>query len=400
MNPRCHTPAWRSRVVVAGAGCAGLATAYALDRALPRGWRITVVDPRLDAPAPKTWCFWGAPPPGARPLISKTWRRARIGFPGWSRVDPLRVNAYHMVEGAAYHQRLRDVLRQSPRVELLHGAVEHVEHGVERQGEGAVLQVDGRALAARWVFQSCRVPRETRPGRSSLLQHFGGWEIETARPRFDPGVFTLMDFDVAQRGATAFRYVLPLSPRRALVEHTVFSAHRLSRAHYDARVREWLDEHVAGDWVVRRREYGAIPMTDAEFPQRSGASVFNIGTVGGMTKPTTGYTFTRIQAQARHLATTLAAGGRPEPLPPGPARFRLYDSLLLDILQERPTLGRPIFERLFRGHRVDPILSFLGEQSRPLQEMRIFASLPIAPFLRALARYPRRPRLALKAASA
>ena len=45
--------------------------------------------------------------------------------------------------------------------------------------------------------------------RHPLRQHFGGWEVTTQRPIFDPHVATLMDFDTEQFGATAFFYVLP-----------------------------------------------------------------------------------------------------------------------------------------------------------------------------------------------
>lgn len=378
-----------THIVIAGAGCSGLAMADALDRALPADTTLTVVDPALDHAPPKTWSFWGPVPPRLAPLISKTWHRARISFPGWSRVDPLNTNAYHRVEGAAYHAHFRARLEASPRVRLVHGSVERIDHGPDDSCDadqiGADVLVNGEVIPARWVFQSCRRPVETRPGRSALLQHFGGWEIETEHDVFDPQTFTLMDFDLGQVGATTFRYLLPLTPRRALIEHTVFSRDAVERESYDVAVQQWIDANVAGPVRVVRREYGAIPMTDAEFPQQTGTSVFNLGTAGGMTKPTTGYTFTRIQAQVQHLTRTLVETGRPEPLPRTPGRFAFYDSLLLRILEQRPELGRPIFEHLFRRNRVDGVLTFLGERTRLHQELKILSTLPLAPFLGALA---------------
>lgn len=372
-----------THIVIAGAGCSGLAMADALDRALPADTRLTVVDPALDRAPPKTWSFWGPIPSPLAPVVSKTWRGARVSFPGWSRVDTLRANPYHRVEGAAYHAHFRSRLEASPRVRLVQGTVDRIEH--DPNDVGAEVFVDGQGIPARWVFQSCQRPLETVPGRSALVQHFGGWEIETQRDTFDPDVFTLMDFDVGQGGATTFRYLLPLTPKRALIEHTVFSREPVAHDSYDTEVARWIDENVAGPIRVVRREYGAIPMTDAVFPQQTGTSVFNLGTAGGMTKPTTGYTFTRIQAQVQHLGRTLVETGRPEPLPSTPGRFRFYDSLLLRILEERPELGRPIFEHLFRRNRVDGVLTFLGERSRLHQELKILSTLPLAPFLGALA---------------
>lgn len=373
-------------IVVAGAGCAGLAVARELDARLPTSWRITVVDESFTSGSDKTWCFWGDVPSAIAPLVRHTWNNARVAGPGWERTDPLETSPYHLVEGDAYQRFHLQRLHASPRVRMVTGRVQALHD--DGQGEATVV-VDGSELRARWIFQSLRRPPGHRRGRVALLQHFGGWEIEAASPRFDPSTLTLMDFDVAQQGALSFRYVLPISATRALVEHTVFSAHAFAHRTYDESVREWIDEHV-GPCRVVRSEYGAIPMRQDLLPQRSGSCTFNIGSVGGMTKPTTGYTFLRIQQQARSLARGLAEHGEPTPLPPAPARFAWYDGLLLDILGRSPELGHPIFSRLFQSRSVDDVLTFLDERSSRPQEAAIFARLPWSPFLAsALRREPR-----------
>ena len=102
--------------------------------------------------------------------------------------------------------------------------VEAVVSGIEDTAAGAV--VNGAGLSARWVFDT-RPTTPSRPGRVALLQHFRGWFVRTREDFFDPAVAGLMDFRPPQppRGV-AFGYVLPTSPREALVEYTEFSQNR------------------------------------------------------------------------------------------------------------------------------------------------------------------------------
>jgi lycopene beta-cyclase len=388
------TPDPREHIVIAGAGAAGLSMAVELDSRLDSNWKITVIDPGVDDLPSKTWCFWGEPTPDLEPFVSHTWRKARVAFPGWERSDELDANPYHLVEAAPYHRAHLRALRASPRVRILAERVQTIHPAPQgASSQSASVSTTSERLDARWVFQSCFPQREG--GHSSLLQHFGGWEIETQRDCFDPEAFTLMDFDVSQTGSATFRYLLPLGPRRALVEHTVFSSSlRLARGEYDAEITRWLDQKDTGGYRVVRREYGAIPMCDANFRQRTGGNVFNLGAAGGMTKPTTGYTFARLQRQVKHMADALVRTGSPAVLPDSPPRFSFYDGLLLEILSDSPKLGRSIFEKLFRRNPVDSVLTFLDEKSGLLDEAMIFASLPWAPFLGTLARRGR-PSLAL-----
>ena len=144
-----------------------------------------------------------------------------------------------------------------------------------------------------------------QPARYRYLeQHFLGWEIETDHDAFDPEVVQFMDFRVPQHGQARFVYALPFGPRRALVEFTVFSAQRLARAEYEAELRSYLADRLAGrPYRVTAEEGGSIPMTDHPLPARVSPHVVNLGTRAGRAKPSTGYTF------CPHSAALGAAGG-------------------------------------------------------------------------------------------
>ena len=74
--------------------------------------------------------------------------------------------------------------------------------------------------------------------------------------------------------------------------------------------------------VVREVEDGVIPMTDGVFDPRPSPRVVRLGTAGGATRPSTGFTFTAMVRQAGRIGRELAAGRAPLPGPAYPARHR------------------------------------------------------------------------------
>ena len=280
-----------------------------------------------------------------------------------------------------YGAAVLDAARRSPNVEFVSADIREIRDGPDH---GVVVTSAGE-LRAPVVFQSVRLSPDdaAAPVRHPLRQHFSGWEVHTERPVFDTDVVTLMDFDTDQHDGTAFFYVLPESPHRALVEHTMFSLEPRDRAFHDDRVGARVESMGAGSFTIERTEFGSIPMEDRWVQQRWGRHVWNLGTVGGMTKATTGYTFQRIHAQTRHLVESWLTTDVPTPLPSAPARYRFADRTLLHILHERPELGRPIFEKLFATTSIDRVLTFLDEDSSALDDARMIARLPWRPFVAA-----------------
>lgn len=369
--------------IVAGAGCAGLSFLwYALDSPL-REARILLVDRDLSAQPKKTWCFWGNDGLPFRHIAERSWDRMAVGFPDQWVEEPLDRNVYHCVRSEVYHQHVMERIQAHPNVTLLSAEIT----GLYDTAGGAVVEAGGQSYTASHVFQSCFVSPHDRaqPVRYPLRQHFGGWEIETATPTFNPDVVTLMDFDTAQHGATVFYYILPFTSTRALVEYTVFSPDPWDHSRYDAAIHRYIRELTDAPYDVIRREYGVIPMEERPRHQRYGQHITSLGTVGGITKPTTGYTFQRVHHHTQRLVQTLLPDGRPDPVSISSPRYRFYDLLLLRILHEHPRWGRPIFQRLFAHNSIDRVLSFIGEDTHLGQDMRIFSRLPYGPFLKAIA---------------
>jgi len=126
-------------------------------------------------------------------------------------------------------------------------------------------------------------------------------------------------------------------------------------------------------------------MTDYAFPKASGAYIHHIDTAGGLTKPTTGYTFRNVQIDSQQIVSSLKSGTDLD-RKPVKARFRFYDRLLLGIIDQEPHKVKKIMDRLFQRNHFPRILRFLDEESSLLDEIRIFCSIPWVPFLKQLFR--------------
>ncbi|WTK82906.1 lycopene cyclase family protein [Streptomyces sp. NBC_01511] len=397
-------------VIVVGAGAAGLSLAYRLctpppGRPIPD---VTLVDAPAGPlrPPERTWCFWEAAAGDFDGALTASWDslrvRGRDGAASVGRPAPFR---YKMLRSGAFEALLTGRLDGRPgaprRVTARIDGIKDVAygaygaHGAEAGAEVTGVAADGSPLTlrARWVFDS-RPPRALPPARTTLLQHFRGWFVRTERPVFDPRVADLMDFRTPQPAhGLSFGYVLPMTAHEALVEYTEFSRTVLDDTGYDRALGHYTEQVLGlGAFQVTATEQGVIPMTDGRFPRRAGRSVFRIGTAGGATRPSTGYTFAAVQRQARAVAAAYHAGRVPEPPPAYTARARAMDAVLLRGLDSGRVGGAAFFEGLFRRVPMERLLRFLDGDTRPYEDFAIGLRTPVGPMLRTVAELPWLPR--------
>ena len=193
-----------------------------------------------------------------------------------------------------------------------------------------------------------------------------------------------MDFRTDQRFGTTFVYVMPFSSHRALVEYTLFTENLLRPDEYDQGLREYIRQFLTtASYRISEEESGVIPMTNHQFPGRDN-NIISIGTAGGQTKASSGYTFRFIQKHSAAITEQLVQSGNPFiASPAGKKRFRFYDSTLLHILQHKKLSGEKVFTSLFKKNKPQQVLRFLDNESSLKEEIRIISSLPAWPFLRA-----------------
>ncbi|MEU1803332.1 lycopene cyclase family protein [Streptomyces sp. NPDC019937] len=384
--------AWDAEVAVVGAGAAGLTLAHRL-ATLPSPPRVLLVEApegRLRPPE-RTWCWWEEPGGEFDGALAARW--SRVGMHG-ADGRPLRREiapfVYKMLRSRDFERRVAARLDAAPSVRRMEAVVDEVCD----DADGALVRgvrADGRPVAwrTRWAFDS-RPAAALPPARTTLLQHFRGWFLRCDAPALDPAVAELMDFRTPQpeRGLS-FGYVLPLSDREALVEYTEFSPAVLDDTAYDAALRHYTGTVLRlPPFRVLSAEQGVIPMTDGRFPRHAGAHVFRIGTAGGATRPATGYTFAAVQRQSRAVAAAFAAGRRPVPPAPYPARALAMDAAMLRALATGRVTGADVFTTLFRRVPAERLLRFLDGRTGWAEDVMVGLRTPVAPMLRTVAELP------------
>jgi len=373
--------------IIAGAGLAGLSLAQHLISSPLRDRSILIVDHDPKVRNDRTWSYWSDRPTLFDGIACRTWDQLHLaGLSGEMRVN-LRRYRYRTIRGSDFYAHVRRELAQHPNVTWLHGKVDSIEDG----DEVARAIINHESVTGRWVFDSIPRPVPIDDGYHQLKLHFKGWEITTPRSAFDPSAATFLDFRTPhaeqQRGATRFFYVLPFDERQALVEYTLFSNMPLLPREYEHALQTYLCEVLKIDaYCLTRQEGGVIPITDQPYPRRLGGRVMAIGMRGGRIKPSTGFAFMRVQSDSAAIVQSLLEHDQPFAVPEDSARYRLYDSMLLDIMEREPERIQSIFAALFKRNSIEHVLSFLDERASLRQNIHMFAHLPQAPFLQALVR--------------
>jgi len=372
------------RYVILGAGAAGLSLCHQI---LRRGVRdpILILDRKTAFEDDRTWCFWDVHPPPFTDLAARCWHGWDVfDAAGRRAVQTSEAVGYACLRGGDFYAHVLGGIRRHPSVALKMGCPVKSCRSLPDRVE---VEADA-AYTADYAFDSR--PVAPTGGGIAFTQRFFGQMVQTNRPRFDPARCTLMDFRAPQERGLHFFYLLPFSPTEALVENTYIqdsqallataSEHRAGIAAYLAA------RHGLTDFIVTREEAGAIPMTARAFARRDGR-VFFIGTAGGCTKPSSGYTFARIQEQCRQIAASASAGtldGFRERL--APARYRLFDAVFLQAMHDRPDSFPDYFRRLFAQVPPATLTAFLSETSTWRDDLTITRSLPLGPFLGAALR--------------
>jgi lycopene beta-cyclase len=344
------------------------------------GKNIVLVDRDPKQSNDHTWCFWEKEEGLFEPVVFRRWQQLAYHDEGFDKQLGISPYHYKMIRGEDFYRYCLTEISRHPNFQFVQGSVDEVF----QEKEKAFVRIDGHVWEAETVFNSILPKIVPGPKDYMLLQHFKGWVVETEGDAFDPAKATLMDFRQDQRHGTAFCYVLPFDERKALVEYTLFSPALLPQDQYDKGLKRYIEE-VLGlkNYNVLDTEFGVIPMTNYRFPKGEGRIV-NIGTAGGQTKASSGYTFQFIQKHSAFLAKHIASG---DPLSyQMPPRFRFYDSVLLKILHRQTLPGHRIFTTLFKKNPAAQVLKFLDNETRLGEEVGIISSLPMWPFLKAALR--------------
>lgn len=366
-------------LLILGGGLAGLSLAAALAR---RGYpgRVQVLEPRREYVDDRSWAFWARAGDIEAEHAEQQWAQWQIGAldqpalrcaaPGWR---------YCYLRSAQVYAQAQQQIAAGAQIQLRLGLAAD-----RLQAVGDALRVgtdDGPLFAAQVV--DTRPPSAEQRAHSSLFQVFAGRELESAQALFDPDSVELMTDLRCDAHGLVFSYVLPLSPRRALVEVTRFAASPLSRAQLQAELDALIARRGWQSAAALREEFAVLPMGLPTAPPLPTGAV-RAGIAGGGLRAASGYGFLRIRAWAERCASALASGGSALAHPPEPALRRWMDALFLQVLRREPERAPELFLRMARGVRGAAFVRFMSDCASASDYAQVVAALPPAPFLRAL----------------
>ena len=192
-----------------------------------------------------------------------------------------------------------------------------------------------------------------------------------------------MDFSVEQKGNTRFMYVLPTTKNEALIEYTLFSRDLLSTSEYETEIQKYIQKLGISEYEIVEKEHGNIPMTSYKFWKHNSKNIINIGSAGGWTKASTGYTFKNSTKKSKARVQFLLTKNdfrnfhRQD-------KFWFHDLLFLDVLNRRNDKGSQVFSALFKKGNPALIFKFLDEETTLWEDLQVIWKCPKRLFVRTL----------------
>lgn len=344
---------------------------------------ILIIDENAKKTNDRTWCFWSTHPADWQKVVSKKWDSALFANENFRRILDLQPYQYNRIKGLDFYNQAFDLLSKNDHITFLNQKVINL---TETESH-VLIQTETERFSGSKVFNSIYDSKMTanQSKYPVLQQHFIGWIIKSAKPAFHPECATFMDFSVAQKGNTRFMYVLPTTEHEALLEYTLFSHSLLKQEEYEKEIQNYLEKLGITEYEIVEKEQGSIPMTCYPFWKVNTRNVMQIGTAGGWTKASTGYTFKNADKKSSELVAFLEKATDFTKFHKK-TKFWFYDLLLLDILDRKNEMGATIFSALFKKGNPTLIFKFLDEETSLLEDLKVIWKCPKGLFIAALFR--------------
>jgi len=342
---------------------------------------ILIIDQVKDKGNDRTWCYWEDGSGEWDDLLTKTWPKVFFGSESFSKTITITPFSYKMIRSEKFYNNLWRSINLKPNISFIEDrAVSWTE-----TEKGVTVSTIKSAYLGLKLFNS--IPNkevyETQQQYPVLQQHFMGWFVKTKTDCFDDSVASFMDFNIPQNGNTRFMYVLPIDKNMALFEYTLFSKNLLKHSDYEDAIKDYLNQKKITDFEILEKEIGSIPMTSFKFEELNSKSILNIGTAGGWTKASTGYTFNNTSKKTKDLVAFLKTENDLTQFSKR-TKFWFYDLLFLDVLANNNEKGSTVFASMFKKVNAKTILKFLDEESTFSQELKIMLSVSPKLFLSAV----------------
>jgi len=347
--------------IIIGGGCAGLSLAYELDlHSKLKDKTLAIVEHRDEYKRDKTWSFWKVSPHNFEDCTIKSWDNFTINIPSHLKHVDCKNMPYQTIDSGLFYQKIIDKIKQNNNIYFFKNINE-----VNTENS--------------FIFNSVS---DTIDNKSRLWQHFSGIEIETSKDFFDEKIFNLMDFDCDQKNSVHFFYTLPFSKTKALIETTWISdLNNTSLNDYDIQLKDYIEDKLKiKNYKINYKETGAIPLFHPNNIKK--LNQIEIGTAGGMTRLSTGYTFLNIQEQSKYIRKNIE-NIKDTKIFSIERKYEFLDNIFLKVLKKNPERMAQIFYKMFNSSP-NTVINFLSNKSNILEDISIISKMPKWVFLKQL----------------
>ena len=346
---------------IIGGGCAGLSLAYELEtNEKLKDKSLAIIEPRSEYKKDKTWSFWKVNPHNFDDCVIKSWNNFSINIPKKTNHLECASYPYQSVDSGLFYKKINNKLNANKNISFFKD----------------ISEINSKNS---FIFNSVS---SIKKNNTNLWQHFCGVEIETQNNFFDDEIFNLMDFDCDQRESVHFFYTLPYSKTKALIETTWLSKMSdNSQKDYDNQIKDYIKNHLnLKDYKIIYKEEGAIPLFYPTYKKEK--NKINIGTAGGMTRLSTGYTFLNIQEHSKYLCKNIENISNVKKFEIS-KKYQFLDDIFLRVLDENPQMMPDIFFKMFKSSP-KAVIKFLSNKSNFLEDLSIILKMPKFTFIKAL----------------
>jgi len=347
--------------IIIGGGCAGLSLAYELEvHNKLKDKTLAIIEPRPEYRKDKTWCFWKTTDHNFEDCVKKSWNNFSINIPNKTKFLECDKLPYQSIDSGLFYEKINFILKQNQNISFY-------------------KDISEISLNNSFIFNS--VPSIASVGKK-LWQHFKGVEIETTKNVFDDEIINLMDFDCQQLDSVHFFYTLPYGGKKALVETTWLSDMSNDlEMDYDEQLKDYIENQLnIKDYKINYKEKGAIPLF---YPSNiDEKNKMNIGTAGGMTRLSTGYTFLNIQEHSRYIRENIENIENVQKYEIG-KKSKFLDKIFLRVLNRYPKQMPNIFFKVF-NNSPETVIKFLSNKSNIFEDLLIILKMPKWMFIKEL----------------
>ena len=347
--------------IIIGGGCAGLSLAYELEiNEKLKNKTLAIIEPREEYKKDKTWSFWKVTNHNFDDCVKKSWENFTVNIPKNTNHLQCTSYPYQSVDSGLFYEKINKRLKENKNISFFK---------------------DLKEINSKNSFVFNSVPSIKKDYRN-LWQHFCGVEIETQNDFFDDEIFNLMDFDCDQRESVHFFYTLPYSKTRALVETTWLSKmNDSSQKDYDNQIKDYIENHLnLKNYKITYKEEGAIPLFYPAYEKTK--NKINIGTAGGMTRLSTGYTFLNIQEHSKYICKNIENISKTKKFEIG-KKYQFLDDVFLRVLDKNPEKMPDIFFEMFKTSP-KTVIKFLSNKSNFFEDLSVIFKMPKLTFIKAL----------------